>query len=116
MPWSSGVGGGFEFGDPRGRGRGGPLPVDRAPPEKWGPIDRGLRDAALASGYPWCADLNGPDGEGAACYPINSRNSRRISTNEGYLEPARGRAHLEIRGHALVDRLGIKDGQATGVR
>ena len=95
--------------------RGGPLPVYRAPPERWGPIDRGLRDAALASGYPWSADLNGPDGEGVACYPINSRDSRRITTNEAYLEPARSRANLEIRGHALVDRLLIRDGQATGV-
>jgi choline dehydrogenase len=105
----------FEFGDFAGHGRGGPLPVYRAPPQMWGPVDRGLRDAALASGYPWCADVNGPDGEGAACYPINSRDSRRITTNEAYLEPARGRANLEIRGHALVDRLLIKDGKATGV-
>jgi choline dehydrogenase len=91
------------------------LPVYRAPPERWGPIDRGLRDAALASGYPWSADLNGPDGEGVACYPINSRDSRRITTNEAYLEPARGRANLEIRSHALVDRPLIRDGQVTGV-
>ncbi|WP_315832546.1 GMC family oxidoreductase [Bradyrhizobium prioriisuperbiae] len=105
-----------DFGDTRGHGRGGPLPVYRAPPDTWGPVDRGLRDAALASGYPWCADLNGPDGEGVACYPINSRNGRRISTNEGYLEPARGRSNLEIRGHALVDRVLIEQGRATGVR
>jgi choline dehydrogenase len=115
MPLFSVIEDDFEFGDTAGHGRGGPLPVYRAPPEKWGSVDRGLRDAALASGYPWCADVNGPDGEGAACYPINSRDSRRITTNEGYLEPARGRANLEIRGHALVDRLVIKDGQATGV-
>ncbi|HEY8333903.1 MAG TPA: GMC family oxidoreductase N-terminal domain-containing protein [Tardiphaga sp.] len=104
-----------EFGDSEGHGRGGPLPVYRAPADKWGPIDSGLRDAALAAGYPWCSDVNGADGEGAACYPINSRNLRRISTNEGYLEPARDRANLEIRGKALVDRLVIEDGQATGV-
>jgi choline dehydrogenase-like flavoprotein len=105
-----------EFGDNAGHGHGGPLPVFRAPPQMWGPVDRGLRDAALACGYPWCADLNGANGEGVACYPINSRNGRRISTNEAYLEPARGRANLEIRGRALVDRLLIKDGRATGVR
>jgi choline dehydrogenase len=115
MPLFSVIEDDFEFGDTPGHGRVGPLPVYRAPPEKWGPIDSGLRDAALASGYPWCADVNGADGEGAACYPINSRDSRRISTNEGYLEPARGRANLEIRGKALVDRLVIKAGQATGV-
>jgi choline dehydrogenase-like flavoprotein len=116
MPLFSVIEDDLELGDTRGHGRGGPLPVYRAPPEKWGPVDRGLRDAALASGYPWCADVNGPDGEGAACYPINSRAGRRITTNEAYLEPARGRSNLEIRGHALVDRLVIKDGRAIGVR
>jgi choline dehydrogenase len=116
MPLFSVIEDDLEFGDDDGHGRGGPLPVYRAPTETWGPIDRGLRDAALASGYPWCADVNGPDGEGVACYPINSRNLRRITTNEGYLEPARGRANLEIRGHALVDRVLISDGRATGVR
>lgn len=116
MPFFSMIEDDEEFGDTNGHGRGGPLPVYRAPLETWGPIDRGLRDAALASGYPWCADVNGPDGEGVACYPINSRNSRRITTNEGYLEPARGRANLEIRGKALVDRVMIRDGKATGVR
>lgn len=116
MPLFSVIEDDLEFGDAPGHGRGGPLPVYRAPPETWGPIDRALRDAALASGYPWCADVNGPDGEGVACYPINSRNFRRITTNEGYLEPARGRANLEIRGHALVDRVLISDGRATGLR
>jgi choline dehydrogenase-like flavoprotein len=116
MPLFSVIEDDLEFGDTPGHGRGGPLPVYRAPPDKWGPIDRGLRDAALASGYPWCSDVNGADGEGVACYPINSRNARRISTNEAYLEPARRRANLEIRGKALVDRLVIKDGKANGVR
>jgi choline dehydrogenase-like flavoprotein len=115
MPLFSVIEDDLDFGDRPGHGRGGPLPVYRAPPDTWGPIDKGLRDAALAAGYPWCDDVNGPDGEGVACYPINSRNLRRISTNEAYLEPARGRANLEIRGHALVDRLVIKDGRATGV-
>lgn len=115
MPLFSVIEDDLEFGNRPGHGKGGPLPVYRAPPDTWGPIDRGLRDAALASGYPWCEDLNGPDGEGVACYPINSRYLRRISTNEGYLEPARDRANLEIRGFALVDRLVIENGRATGV-
>jgi choline dehydrogenase-like flavoprotein len=115
MPFFSTIEDDLAFGDRPGHGRGGPLPVYRAPPENWGPIDRGLRDAALACGYRWCDDVNGPDGEGVACYPINSRDLRRISTNEAYLEPARGRANLEIRGHVLVDRLVIQDGRATGV-
>jgi hypothetical protein len=65
MPLFSAIEDDLEFGDGAGHGRGGPLLVYRAPLEQWGPIDRGLREAALASGYPWCADVNRPDGEGA---------------------------------------------------
>ena len=103
--------------DDPGAGRvGGPIPVYRAPLERWGPVDRALSAAALALGYPWNPDLNAPRGEGVSCYPINSRDGRRISTNEAFLEPARGRANLEIRGGALVDRVLVKNGRATGVR
>ncbi|QCK84488.1 GMC family oxidoreductase [Phreatobacter aquaticus] len=115
MPLFSVIEDDLAFGDRPGHGKGGPLPVYRAPLETWGPVDKGLRGAALGSGYAWCDDLNGPDGEGVACYPINSRDLRRITTNEGYLEPARSRANLEIRGHALVERVVIRDGKAAGV-
>ncbi|SDD90504.1 GMC family oxidoreductase [Belnapia rosea] len=97
-------------------GHGGPLPVYRAPESAWGPVDLALKDAALADGYPWNPDLNAPGGEGVSCYPINSRNGRRISTNEAFLEPARSRPNLEIRGDALVDRVLVRDGRAIGVR
>lgn len=97
-------------------GASGPLPVYRAPQESWGAVDKGLRDAALACGYPWHADLNAPEGEGVACYPINSRGLKRISTNEAYLEPARGRPNLRIQGDALVDRVLLRDGAVAGVR
>jgi choline dehydrogenase len=105
------------FEDDPAQGRvGGPIPVYRAPEAMWGPVDRGLRDAALALGYPWNPDLNARTGEGVSCYPYNSRDGRRISTNEAFLEPARGRANLEIVGGALVDRVLIADGRASGVR
>ena len=96
--------------------RGGPLPVYRAPIGEWGAVDLALRDAALAAGYPWKADLNAPEGEGVSCNPINSRDGLRVTTNDGYLEPARGRANLEIRGGALVDRVLFDGKRACGVR
>ena len=105
------------FEDDPAQGRtGGPIPVYRAPESLWGPVDRGLRDAARAAGYPWNPDLNARTGEGVSCYPYNSRDGRRISTNEAFLEPARDRPNLEIVGGALVDRVLITDGRATGVR
>ncbi|MBW6401254.1 GMC family oxidoreductase [Roseomonas sp. HJA6] len=96
--------------------KGGPLPVWRMPAELWGSVDRALRDAALADGYAWKADLNAPEGEGVSCYPINLRDGKRITTNDGYLEPARGRANLTIRGEAMVDRVLFDGRQARGVR
>jgi choline dehydrogenase len=96
--------------------RGGPLPVFRMPVERWGAVDLGLRDAALAAGYRWKPDLNAPEGEGISCNPINLRDGVRVTTNDGYLEPARGRANLTIRGGALVDRVLFDGNRARGVR
>ena len=97
-------------------GQDGPVPVYRAPRERWGAVDIGLCDAALAEGYPWNPDLNAPDGEGVSCYPINNRNGVRVSTNEAYLEPARGRSNLTIQTDALVDRILTEGPRATAVR
>ena len=102
--------------DPLHGGTAGPLPVYRAPDARWGPVDRALRDAALACGYAWNPDLNRPDAEGVSCYPINSRDGHRVSTNDAYIEPARRRPNLDISGGAHVDRVLIRDGAATGVR
>jgi choline dehydrogenase len=102
-------------GDAAWHGKNGPIPVYRAPVETWGHVDRALRDAALSLGYPWCDDLNAPDAVGVCTYAINSRDFRRVSTNDAYLEPARGRANLTILGDAQVDRVLFEGKRATGV-
>ena len=96
--------------------RGGPLPVFRMPEADWGAVDLALRDAALAAGHPWKPDLNAPEGEGVSCNPINSRDGKRVTTNDAYLEPARHRPNLEIRGGMLVDRVLFEGRRARGVR
>ncbi len=96
-------------------GSAGPIPVYRAPVESWGPVDRALRDGALSLGYPWCDDLNAPDADGVCAYAINSRDFRRVSTNDAYLEPARGRPNLTIVGGAVVDKVLIENNRALGV-
>ncbi len=105
-----------DFGDEPYHGRGGPIPVYRAARANWGPVDRALAGAAEALGYGWCADHNAPAGTGVSPYAINSREGVRVSTNDAYLEPARGRENLEIRGDALVDRVEFDGTRATGVR
>jgi 5-(hydroxymethyl)furfural/furfural oxidase len=105
-----------DFGDQPYHGHAGPIPIYRAPLEKWGAVDRALREAALGLGYGWCDDHNAPDTTGVSPYAINNRDGIRISTNDGYLEPARGRPNLTIMGDVVVDRV-LFDGQrATGVR
>ena len=97
-----------DFGDAPYHGRGGPIPVYRAPVEDWGHVDRALKAAAGNLGYPWCEDHNAPEATGASPYAINSRVGYRVSTNDGYLEPARSRANLTIVGEALVDTLTVE--------
>src|SRR5476649_643508 len=100
------------FGDRPYHGDSGPIPVYRAPIEAWGHADRAMMKAAIGLGYGWCEDHNGPEGTGASPYAINSRNGLRISTNDGYLEPARGRANLTIVGNAVVDTLSFEGNRA----
>lgn len=104
--------------DPLGgpaHGTAGPFPVHRAPESDWGPVDRALIAAALDLGHPWNPDLNAPGSSGVAVYPINSRGGVRVSTNEAYLEPARGRRNLTILGDALVERIVFEGRRAVGV-
>ncbi len=106
-----------DFPDVPYHGKGGPIPVYRAPVETWGAVDKALREACLGLDYPWCDDTNAPGTTGGvSCWAINSRNGQRVTTNDAYLEPARHRPNLEIIGDALVDRVEFAGHQATGVR
>lgn len=105
-----------QFGDEPYHGRGGPTPIHRMPRSQWGSADTALCDAALAAGHGWAKDVNAPGAAGVSPYPINSRDRRRVSVNDGYLEPARDTGNLTIRGDALVDRVLVEAGRAVGVR
>lgn len=105
-----------DYGDASYHGRGGPTPVFRMPLAKWGPVDKALRDAAMALGHPWTDDLNAPEATGVTPYAMNTRDGERVSVNDGYLEPARKRPNLTIMGEALVDQVVIEGRRAVGVR
>ena len=96
----------------------GPLPIFRLPQHRWGAVDAALAGAAQRAGYAWCADHNAPTGSGVSPYAINGDPVReeRVTTNDAYLEPARGRPNLVIRGDALVDRVLVEGGEAVGVK
>ena len=87
----------------------GPLPAG-----EWGPVGRALHGAAMAVGHPFVADHHVP-AAGVSPFRLTLADGRRVSTNDAYLEPARGRPNLAIRGGALVDRVVVDRGKATGV-
>jgi len=93
----------------------GPIPIYRAPMNRWGPVDLALAESAMAAGFPWAPDHNAPGAVGVSPYAINNRDDVRVSTNDGYLEPARGRNNLTIRGDALIDRLHFERERVAGV-
>ncbi|MGW8375185.1 GMC family oxidoreductase N-terminal domain-containing protein [Streptomyces sp. ODS28] len=105
-----------EYGDEPYHGRGGPTPIHRMPQDAWGGVDTALSRAALAAGFGWAGDVNAPATTGVSPYPINSRAGRRVSVNDGYLEPARDLDTLTVRGDALVDRVLFAGDRAVGVR
>ncbi len=64
---------------------------------------------------PQIPDLNVPAPEGSSLYEMTCANRRRSSTAHVYLEPAIARGNVDVRTHALVHRIVIENGRATGV-
>ncbi len=104
-----------QFGGDGLHGRGGPVPVTRLPGALRGPLDVAVGDAARDLGYGVCDDYHAPRATGFSPCGLTLRNGRRVSVNDGYLEPARARANLTVRGDTLVDRVLLDGTRATGV-
>jgi choline dehydrogenase len=60
-------------------------------------------------------DFNGPRQDGVGWYQLTQRNGRRYSAATAYLHPAMSRPNLTVLTDALVTRVIIEGGQATGV-
>lgn len=105
----------LQFGAAAYHGDSGPIPIYRASLNQWGPVDRVLGESALNLGYEWAADHNAPDALGVSPYAINSQDAKRVSTNDAYIEPSRGRNNLFIRGGASVNKLIFEGDRATGI-
>lgn len=83
---------------------------------EWGSVDTALVEAAQLLGHSACDDYLQPGALGVGPAWLTRMNGRRVSTNDAYLEAARDRANLSIRGDALVDRVLLDGARAVGVR
>jgi choline dehydrogenase-like flavoprotein len=91
------------------------IPAERCPERGWSSFDRSLARACLERGHLRCDSYETGGVVGFAPAGLTRSDGRRVSTNDAYLEPARGRPNLEIRGDILVDRVRIEHGRAVGV-
>lgn len=96
------------------RGAGGPLFVS-ANRKGLHPLVRDYIAACESAGLRGNADFNGAEQEGAGIYQMTIRNARRNSAARAFLRPAMKRQNCRVVTGAMVTRVIIENGRATGV-
>ncbi|MGE4527486.1 MAG: choline dehydrogenase [Rhodospirillaceae bacterium] len=94
-------------------GVGGPTKVTRG--DRWTPLYDAFIEAGVQAGYPRTDDLNGFQQEGFGPMDMSVGRGRRSSTATAYLRPAMKRPNLTLADRALVNRIRVEGGRATGV-
>jgi len=104
----------YEDGQSTLRGAGGPIKVSK--PTDISPVSEAWQHAvANTCGVPIIDDYNGAQQEGAGLWQLSARDGIRYSSSEGYLHPNMDRPNLDVVTGALVHKVIITDGRATGV-
>jgi choline dehydrogenase len=101
-------------GDPAWRGHGGPVHVSDVSREVHALCEAFL-NAGTDAGFARNAGFNGAGQDGVGAYEITTLRGRRMSAARAYLHPARKRANLVVRTHALATRITFDGTRATGV-
>ena len=103
----------FQGPDWEHHGKGGPLTVTLG-----GGKDQlfdALIESGRAAGFPVIDDLNAPEREGFGRHWFTTKNGRRWTTAQAFLEPAMGRPNLELRLKCTISRVVVEHGRAVGV-
>ena len=103
----------FERGDDRYHGRDGDLPVSLLRNEN--AACRAWIAAAQQYGLPANSDFNGSSTFGVGAYHLSIGKRLRASAAAAFLRPALKRSNLTLTTNALVSRVEIENGRATGV-
>jgi choline dehydrogenase len=79
-------------------------------------IDHAFLAAGQQAGLPLNPDFNQGDQEGVGIYDVTVHGGQRMTTEQAYLKPARGRANLTVATQAHARGLVMEGGRARGVR
>jgi choline dehydrogenase-like flavoprotein len=101
--------GGDEF-----HGDSGPLSVNDL--RHVNPLSQNFVDAAPDVGMAKLTDFNRDDREGLGIYQVTQIGGQRCSTAKGYLSQALDRPNLTVMTKALVEKIIIEEGTATGIK
>jgi choline dehydrogenase-like flavoprotein len=102
------------LGDTEHHGRGGEWRVERMR-LRWDILDA-VQRAAVEMGIPAIADFNTGDNEGVGSFHVNQRRGSRVSAARAFLKPVLHRPNLHLVTDALVERVVLENGRATGIR
>lgn len=84
--------------------------------QRWSnPAAHAFVESAASLQLPRNADFNGAAQDGFGLYQVTQKAGERWSAARAYVDPARHRPNLSVRTGALVERILIEDGRATGV-
>ena len=72
-------------------------------------------EAAAEAGIPKTDDFNRGDNEGSGRFEVNQRRGVRWNASKAFLRPAMQRKNLTVLTDALVERVGVAGGRATGI-
>jgi choline dehydrogenase len=105
----------YDGGAVGGRGVGGPLHIQRLPDPA--PIVKAFVKAAEEAGYPYNDDYNDDRriSDGVSYLQTTIRDGRRVSSWDAYVRPVADDPQLSVITEAIVTRILVEGGRATGV-
>ena len=96
-------------------GSDGPVPVRRYKQDDWQPVPMAFYQACRDTGFPHDSDQNHPESTGVGPRVLNNQGGVRMSMALCYLDPARHRLNLTIRGDVHVRRVLFDGKRAYGL-
>ena len=105
----------LDFGGDDFHGSDGPVPVRRAPRNEWLPHSAAFERACLDEGFPRDEDQNHPESTGVSPRARNTIDGVRMSMAINYLDIARHRLNLTVRGSVTARRILFDGNRAVGI-